>query len=127
MVQVMQAILGVTRESGRMTRCDCYNISADTPAVPDVVTPPSRLTKFRNGLGFWLLGLANNYPYVIMLSAAFDIIHGLEGGDSTNGTNSSDIYPSSCTLVSNGSTNTSSYQPRSHCQIQGTSVRMHIT
>lgn len=30
-------------------------------------------------VAFWLLGLCNNYIYVIMLSAAHDIIHKVEG------------------------------------------------
>ncbi|XP_054153369.1 battenin-like [Oppia nitens] len=30
--------------------------------------------KYRNHISFWILGLSNNYSYVIMLSAAFDII-----------------------------------------------------
>ena len=30
--------------------------------------------KPRNLIAFWILGLCNNYSYVIMLSAAFDIM-----------------------------------------------------
>ncbi|XP_074605103.1 CLN3 lysosomal/endosomal transmembrane protein, battenin isoform X2 [Brevipalpus obovatus] len=30
----------------------------------------------RNRIGFWILGLCNNYSYVVMLSAAFDILSG---------------------------------------------------
>ena len=29
---------------------------------------------FRNLLAFWIFGLTNNFPYVIMLSAAHDIL-----------------------------------------------------
>lgn len=31
-------------------------------------------TKWRNIIGFWMLGMCNNYGYVVMLTAAFDII-----------------------------------------------------
>lgn len=34
-----------------------------------------RLKRTRNLAGFWLLGLCNNYAYVVMLSAAFDILN----------------------------------------------------
>eukprot|EP00794_Sanderia_malayensis_P013522 gene13522-14934_t len=30
--------------------------------------------QLRNHIGFWILGLANNFAYVVMLSAAFDIL-----------------------------------------------------
>lgn len=38
--------------------------------------------KLRNGIGFWLLGLANNFPFAVMLSAAYDILdrHGVTLG-----------------------------------------------
>jgi battenin len=39
----------------------------------------NRLKKWRNLIGFWIIGLCNNFPYVIMLSAAYDIIHKIEG------------------------------------------------
>ncbi|XP_015781751.1 battenin isoform X2 [Tetranychus urticae] len=32
------------------------------------------MQRLRNNIGFWILGLCNNYGYVIMLSAAFDIL-----------------------------------------------------
>uniref|UniRef100_A0A4W6E2M8 Battenin n=1 Tax=Lates calcarifer TaxID=8187 RepID=A0A4W6E2M8_LATCA len=33
-----------------------------------------RFTQWRNWVGFWLLGLCNNFAYVVMLSAAHDIL-----------------------------------------------------
>lgn len=36
--------------------------------------PPSKLTVWRTLGAYWLLGLCNNYGYVVMLSAAKDII-----------------------------------------------------
>lgn len=35
---------------------------------------PQMTEKTRNLIGYWLLGLCNNYAYVIMLSAAHDIL-----------------------------------------------------
>lgn len=36
--------------------------------------PAPRGAHWRNALGFWLLGLCNNFSYVVMLSAAHDIL-----------------------------------------------------
>ncbi|KAK2148807.1 hypothetical protein LSH36_481g00020 [Paralvinella palmiformis] len=46
----------------------------------------------RNLVGFWLLGLCNNFAYVIMLSAAYDILKD-NGPSHQNGTNASIIEP----------------------------------
>ncbi|XP_056870155.1 battenin [Takifugu flavidus] len=42
-----------------------------------------RWTWWRNWLGFWFLGLCNNFGYVVMLSAAHDILRKQESGNST--------------------------------------------
>ncbi|TNM97421.1 hypothetical protein fugu_015577 [Takifugu bimaculatus] len=42
-----------------------------------------RWTGWRNWLGFWFLGLCNNFGYVVMLSAAHDILRKQESGNST--------------------------------------------
>lgn len=34
--------------------------------------------RWRDIMAFWILGLCNNYGYVVMLSAAYDIIHRTE-------------------------------------------------
>lgn len=47
----------------------------------------SSVTEARNLAAFWLLGLCNNFAYVIMLSAAHDILHPAE--HSNNVTNAS--------------------------------------
>ncbi len=45
----------------------------------------NKIDKWRNIVGFWILGLCNNYPYVIMLSAAFDILADFQGsGDDSD-------------------------------------------
>ncbi|KAF3699541.1 Battenin Protein CLN3 Precursor [Channa argus] len=49
--------------------------------------PPSdtngRFTQWRNWAGFWLLGLCNNFAYVVMLSAAHDILVKQESRNTT--------------------------------------------
>lgn len=35
--------------------------------------------QWRNVLSFWILGLCNNYGFVVMLSAAYDIIKRFDG------------------------------------------------
>lgn len=48
------------------------NVSGSTESFPDIY-------KWRNILSFWILGLCNNYGYVVMLSAAYDIIKRFDG------------------------------------------------
>ncbi|KAK6731228.1 hypothetical protein RB195_007595 [Necator americanus] len=53
--------------------------------------PGDRLTSTastRNLVSFWILGLCNNFAYVVMLSAAKDILEGDDGGSSMNATHS---------------------------------------
>ena len=77
----------------------------------------NKFTKWRNIVGFWILGLANSYPYVVMLSAALDIIHCLSGDLNDQSSDSSQSeYEDSCTPV-NGT-----YQGRVHCDKDGTPV-----
>lgn len=40
----------------------------------NVTSEASNTYKVRNLISFWVLGLCNNYGYVVMLSAALDII-----------------------------------------------------
>ena len=51
----------------------------------------------RNVVGFWLLGLFNNYCYVIMLSAAHDLLRETKEGTETESTNARD-----CNQLSTG-------------------------
>ncbi|KAL5475116.1 hypothetical protein EMCRGX_G027174 [Ephydatia muelleri] len=63
------------------------------PTIEDNM-PRTRAEKWRNVFAFWILGLCNNFPYVVMLSAAFDILSQLE--------NKASATPSSgaaCTVV----------------------------
>ncbi|KAF1380119.1 hypothetical protein PFLUV_G00183200 [Perca fluviatilis] len=45
-----------------------------------------RCTQWRNWSGFWLLGLCNNFAYVVMLSAAHDILTKQETANTTAST-----------------------------------------
>ncbi|KAJ3583771.1 hypothetical protein NHX12_015593 [Muraenolepis orangiensis] len=49
------------------------SINADT-VIPHHGFEGGRSSKIRNWAGFWLLGLCNNFAYVVMLSAAHDIL-----------------------------------------------------
>ena len=94
------------------------------------------MVKWRNIVAFWIFGLCNNFPYVIMLSAAFDILSDLEhrGSDSDdtglenwifgtdNSSNGTSRSPEACRAVFNESTNTSEFKAR-YCNKKGTSVR----
>ncbi|MBN3315709.1 CLN3 protein, partial [Atractosteus spatula] len=42
-----------------------------------------RVAHWRNLAGFWLLGLCNNFAYVVMLSAAHDILSQQERTDNS--------------------------------------------
>ena len=102
----------------------------------------SKVIRWRNNISFWLFGLCNNFPYVIMLSAAFDLITDLNDKSSSsseetqyeteygtvfgmdpfdNGTSS----PGSCRAVFNETTNSTEYKGR-YCNKESTSVS-HMT
>ena len=84
---------------------------------------------------FWLFGLCNNFPYIIMLSAAFDILSELDSNTSSDSTdeygavfgtdNSSIGSPGACRAVFNSTTNSSEYKAR-YCNTAGTSVRQYL-
>ncbi|XP_054464291.1 battenin [Anoplopoma fimbria] len=58
------------------------SVNAEPVHRPDIDVVGT-CTKWRNWSGFWLLGLCNNFAYVVMLSAAHDI---LKKQESQNGT-----------------------------------------
>ncbi|XP_061205231.1 battenin, partial [Neopsephotus bourkii] len=52
----------------------------EEPLLPPAEPPPDPPSApWRNGAAFWLLGLCNNLPYVLMLSAARDIVELQQG------------------------------------------------
>ncbi|CAD6194802.1 unnamed protein product [Caenorhabditis auriculariae] len=75
-------------------------LSTLIPEAPSIRTSTSR----RNFVGFWLLGLCNNFAYVIMLSAAKDILDSGEvPGNSTNVQCREHIVSRECQPISTGS------------------------
>lgn len=50
------------------------NIESDAPRMHN-----TNHYKWRNLISFWILGLCNNYGYVVMLTAAHDIIKRFNG------------------------------------------------
>ncbi|XP_038164352.1 battenin isoform X2 [Cyprinodon tularosa] len=56
------------------------SINADPPRQPG---SHGSCGGWRNWVGFWLLGLCNNFAYVVMLSAAHDILEKQESKNST--------------------------------------------
>lgn len=95
---------------------DNHTVSTDSES--DESRPTSKFTKWRNIIGFWILGLTNNYPYVVMLSAAFDIIHQIGHDELSDSPHSG--YKDSCTPV-NGT-----YEGREQCEREGTSVSVCV-
>lgn len=109
----------------------------------DGLSKVNNVKKWRNVIAFWIFGLCNNFPYVIMLSAAFDILSGLEDKESRddgltdtelqyraifgtdNSSNGTSHSPGACRAVFNDSTNTSEYKAR-YCNTEGTSVRRYM-
>ncbi|KAI4491237.1 hypothetical protein M0802_010333 [Mischocyttarus mexicanus] len=61
-------------------------------------------TRWRNLVAFWILGMCNNYGYVVMLSAAHDILASRFGvSNETNGINGTEIVRErACNTVSTG-------------------------
>ena len=89
-------------------------------ASPDGGWQGSKVEKWRNVAAFWIFGLCNNFPYVIMLSAAFDILSDLDSSSSEgpsdleygalfgmdNSSNGTSPSPGACRAVFNETTNT---------------------
>ncbi|XP_010766524.1 battenin-like isoform X2 [Notothenia coriiceps] len=89
-------------------------------------------SKWRNWTGFWLLGLCNNFAYVVMLSAAHDILKKQESANATSPTPSpltvdvqagnSSSSPYDCNPVSTLSSSgcaVSGHPPNAHHQAGG--------
>ncbi|CAN0276159.1 unnamed protein product [Lampetra planeri] len=92
------------------------------PGVSDAENVAERKRDWRNFAGFWILGLTNNFAYVVMLSAAHDILKQQEAGNSTH-TNSSS---SSFMHDTSPATHTESWEPissnRFDCNPHSTAV-----
>ncbi|XP_069860325.1 battenin-like isoform X1 [Dipodomys merriami] len=59
--------------------------SEETASEPQAPLLGSQGAHWKNAVGFWFLGLCNNFSYVVMLSAAHDILsHKKEAGNHTH-------------------------------------------
>ncbi|XP_061416398.1 battenin isoform X1 [Lethenteron reissneri] len=94
------------------------------PGVSDAENVAERKRDWRNFAGFWILGLTNNFAYVVMLSAAHDILKQQEAGNSTHPNNSSSS--SSFMHDTSPATHTESWEPissnRFDCNPHSTAV-----
>ncbi|KAJ1366356.1 hypothetical protein KIN20_026996 [Parelaphostrongylus tenuis] len=86
----------------RATRRDDESARGDGGPSP---SPQNRYLSSRNLAGFWVLGLCNNFAYVVMLSAAKDILETDSSGKAQNVTHAcrpSDFHgPKSACLTGN--------------------------
>lgn len=87
--------------TGRSLRCDggrlcnpcCAYGAAGEEASALEPEDPRRPQRMRDLAAFWIIGLVNNFAYVIMLSAAKDIIEKHEGSGGTGSILLADILP----------------------------------
>ncbi|XP_058130305.1 battenin [Anopheles ziemanni] len=63
--------------------------------------PPKDKGLWRDLVAYWILGLCNNYGYVVMLTAAHDILKELEGNDGDHG-KSVQVSGAPCNKLSTG-------------------------
>lgn len=66
-----EAVNAIQNQNGHSVN-QSNNVNESTESISDD-------HKWRNILSFWMLGLCNNYGFVVMLSAAFDIIKRFDG------------------------------------------------
>ncbi|XP_033744663.1 battenin-like [Pecten maximus] len=67
--------------------------NSETPTQETSTMPNDIPHRKRNLFGFWWLGLCNNFAYVIMLSAAHDILREQGGGEGHSNTSSNTTTP----------------------------------
>ncbi|XP_053412993.1 battenin [Nycticebus coucang] len=70
----------------------------DTAPEPQTPLLDRQGTHWKNAVGFWLLGLCNNFSYVVMLSAAHDIL-----SQERSPGNQSHVHPSPAPIPHNSS------------------------
>ena len=56
-------------------------VAEDERTLNDDDQRPRDRGLWRDLVAYWILGLCNNYGYVVMLTAAHDILKELDGGD----------------------------------------------
>eukprot|EP00048_Salpingoeca_helianthica_P000435 m.41501 g.41501 ORF g.41501 m.41501 type:complete len:452 (+) comp10511_c0_seq3:151-1506(+) len=77
----------------QMKRFNSFGSNDHIPLQFDLEGPHKSAAKLRNGVAFWLFGLANNFPFVVMLSAANDILSRNNPGLGTGVVLLADILP----------------------------------
>lgn len=86
----------------------------ETTSEPQAPLSDHQSAHWKNAVGFWLLGLCNNFSYVVMLSAAHDILrHERASG------NQSHVDPSPMPTPHNSSS-------RFDCNSVSTAVSTHL-
>ncbi|KAM5228142.1 battenin isoform 2-T2 [Ctenodactylus gundi] len=82
-------------EGGAGTRRRPSDSEGEETAPAPRVPPPGRQgAHWKNAVGFWILGLCNNFSYVVMLSAAHDILrHERTSGNQSHAVLLADILP----------------------------------
>ncbi|XP_074787083.1 battenin [Athene noctua] len=73
-------------------------MAEEEPLLPAPPPPDPPGARWRNGAAFWILGLCNNLPYVLMLSAARDLLDPRPGAPAPPGNGSAH----NCNRVSTG-------------------------
>ncbi|XP_064604901.1 battenin-like [Liolophura sinensis] len=82
----------MSNDSRRRHTDDLYdenNMEVSDEESSAVVYNKSNLNSWRNLIAFWVLGLCNNFAYVVMLSAAHDILDQEEAGSNSTSVNTS--------------------------------------
>jgi len=83
-------LLGLARHSRKMEKIE-ENENPGTKNFLGRTADSLRSHTVRNLLAFWILGLTNNFPYVVMLSAAHDILDDPHSGSNHSGVNVTQI------------------------------------
>lgn len=88
-----------------MPEDDIIADESDNQELPSMASErqPVKKSAKRNLASFWIFGLCNNFAYVVMLSAAHDILEE-EEKSSNSSTNSSAVYTSTTTQASSNVT-----------------------
>ncbi|XP_059728755.1 battenin-like [Haemorhous mexicanus] len=74
-------VIGVSHDQRPTWRT--RNRCCSRPKTPPLPRPPPT-SSWRIGAAFWILGLCNNLPYVVMLSAARDLLEPRNGEERRN-------------------------------------------
>nr|XP_056719527.1 battenin [Euleptes europaea] len=103
--------MGATGREWQRLTAESEEEDEDESSLVEAEPTVDACKKWRNNAGFWLLGLCNNFAYVVMLSAAHDILshQKVPGGNgtvptppSTTPANASNTSRYDCNIISTG-------------------------